>query len=147
MKRFHLALVCLVALVAAFGWSELLPARGPAGKDARSGRITEIRTGKGGLRTAKATLEGALETPENGTVYGGTSKEIRPGMRVRLTVLLGTSVYSAFVGSVLEVSPDGNSIEFSVDEGQMDAVLEDPTSGQKVVVSEIFKVGAEISVI
>lgn len=147
MKRFHLALVCLVALVAASGGSELLQARGPAGKDARSGRITEIKQVKGGGRVATAVLEGSAQGPAGSTIYGGTSKEIRPAMRVRLTVLLGTSVFSAPVGTVVEVSADGGTILFSVDEDEMETVLEEPTSGQKALVADLFRVGAEISVI
>lgn len=143
MRRTAFAALTLSAL--------LLPAAAllagkPGGQDSRHGTISSIDQRRGQPPVATVTLEADFQGRPGDTVYGAESMTVRPGMIVRLDVVLGTAVFSLPVGTVLEVAPDGKSCLVSVDEPRLNATMEDPTSRTTVKLKDYFLVGAGVSI-
>jgi len=148
MKRLALSSLGLSALISfALALSGTAVSAGkPGGQDARRGTITALEQRPDRPPLANVALEGSFGAQEGVTVYGAESMQVRPGMRVRLDVVLGTAVFSLPVGTVLEVSPDGSRCVVSVDESLLDATMEDPTSRVTVKLRDYFLVGAGVSI-
>jgi len=148
MKRIAAAAFCLPALllcVAAF-WTVGAEAGRPPGQDSRQGTITAFEQQSDGTRLATVKLDTPSAAQANVTVYGAESMEVHPGMNVRLAVILGTAVFSLPVGRVIELSPDGKTCLFAVDEGLLDETMEDPTSHATVKLRDYLRVGAGVSI-
>ena len=148
MKHRYSVVFCLSALACCAAALCALAAprgRGP-GQDARVGRITAIEKRSGDVRLATVALEGEAAAQPGVTVYGAESMRVLAGMEVRLDVMLGTAIFSLPVGRVVEVQKDGKGCVFMVDEGSLDAEMEDPSTQKMVKLRGYFQVGASVAI-
>lgn len=123
------------------GMAVLTFAKGAPGRDVRMGTLSKISGEK-----ATIALEKAAPVTSSTEALAYRPMEVRAGMTVRLVVMMGTAVFSMPIGTVDKVAEDGNSCVMVVDDGLLDAPVEDPSSGNKAVVRDFYKEGAEVSI-
>lgn len=130
MKRIVLVLVLGVFCVSLFA--------GIGGDPALQGKITSIdKKDKLCLATVRINASSSI-TKE-------PSQKAKPGMSVKIIYEIETSQFRLPIGRVIEVRENGDVI-VAVDESLLAKEVKGPNSDNPVKVSELFFVGAEVSV-
>ncbi|HNQ78320.1 MAG TPA: hypothetical protein PK747_05710 [Acidobacteriota bacterium] len=129
MKNSAFCLVCIFLFVPLFA--------GIGGDPAMQGRITSIEK-KDQITTATVRMESSSITKD-------PSSKVKPGMSVRLIYSVGTAQFRPGIGRVLTIQENGNVL-VAIDNSLLEKKIPVPNSNEPVTVSELFHVGAEVSI-
>ena len=73
------------------------------------------------------------------------SGKLKPGMSVRLIYSVGTAQFRPGIGRVLKVEENGNVL-VAIDPNLLAKEIMAPNSSEPIPVSDLFHVGAEVSI-
>lgn len=129
MKSIVFSLVCILFFVPLFA--------GIGGEAAMQGRISSIEK-KDQITIAKVRMDAS-------SLAKDPSYKVKPGMSVRLIYSVGTAQFRPGIGRVLMIEENGNVV-VAIDNNLLEKKIPVPNSNEPVIVSDLFRVGAEVSI-